>query len=918
MSAEDDILEKHGVTPDAHSMVPEDLLLADHGVGPSAIPHSDPSDHIGEAESFLRGAEQGTTLGFAPRIEAGISAATDKMIGSDDNAVNEAVNNLNDPRAKAQFLAEHPSKDLGALYNEYLKEKNDYFRKAAHDNPASSVVGNIAGGLLLPVPELGLAAKAGLNSPKYIKAAAEALEAGKAVPNSAKYAPMATKMADSAVVGSGMGAGYGLSQSPDLTNPWEDAKAMGEGATIGAGVGMSAPLAIGGVKSTAGATAELGRRVFGPLVDVAKHNISRGMRYLPNMGSSAGRAQDAEMQGEIAYGTGADIYNRTIDSAKKLTEGYNNLAAQGRQIPPEAIEGWINEQLARNPRINENVVRENLHELFNLLLNARDGEETEQVVRHFFGDGMTDMGKFKLQSEANRMVEDLKNGSQPAVNPRQAFEDQVSAKQTEQNTLGESGEPIETEYVPLENGKTLALAKQRQFTEAPAEPQPRILRSMPVDHMSGSGQIDPEQMQAAQNMLEAEQAKQRATPLTDHPELELHVEPTNMVRYEGGTPIKQSMAMVREKTPPPGGIDTGGDVDAGVKKIMSKVLAPNEVPGDSVIQKYPTSQPGKVLAVESRPIYGDDGRLIRQEVVRSKVINEENLAKWRDEKVIARPNDRNLGQFDQFMALLEALRRKSKWSPSGSGFANPESQQVANDMYKSGQALLDKYAPEMAPVRSDIHALKNVADHLGLDTYDFKNNPQMQQEVGKRIQGLISKMHEMGPAGYQARQSLKYVLDELDKVSPLWAKEVREQMNDLGTTAALSKGVDKPLHFLGDFTAIRNLAIPAAAGVGHKIGETIADHTPMVTAARNGVASAVNNIVDLTPQAIKTLAAQAGEQANQMGADRGAKAFADFATVLSKAADADQRSRNAYMFMLMARPEFRAWAEKYLPTSPEK
>lgn len=81
---------------------------------------------VSKTESFLRGAAQGGSLGFADEMTGGGEAALDKILGKNG--------------------------DLADLYRQHRDESRANYKAAEEENPMTSLAGNLAGGLVTPIP----------------------------------------------------------------------------------------------------------------------------------------------------------------------------------------------------------------------------------------------------------------------------------------------------------------------------------------------------------------------------------------------------------------------------------------------------------------------------------------------------------------------------------------------------------------------------------------------------------------------------------------------------------------------------------------------------------------------------------------------------------------------------------------------
>jgi hypothetical protein len=163
------------------------------GAAASAIP-GDEAMSGGGLEAALIGARQGVTLGFGDEINAGVRAAGDWVGGK---------------------LGMSEPTSIGDAYDTRLKHERDLLRQTRSENPASTTVGEIAGGVMLP--------------------------AGGA----ASGANLMAQVGRGAIAGAAGGAAYGFGEGEGgLANR---ARGAAVGGAVGGAVGAAAPFVVRGV-----------------------------------------------------------------------------------------------------------------------------------------------------------------------------------------------------------------------------------------------------------------------------------------------------------------------------------------------------------------------------------------------------------------------------------------------------------------------------------------------------------------------------------------------------------------------------------------------------------------------------------------------------------------------------------------------
>jgi len=223
------------------------------------IKHRAPEEDTSKLESLLRGVQQGVTFGFGDEINAGLeSAFTDKT------------------------------------YDQAREESRANFEKASSDNPLTTLLGNLAGGIAVPIPG---AAGASLGRMALIGAGGGAL------------------------------AGLGASEA-DLTKG--EIGQAGEDILEGAAIGGALGVGVGALSKGVGAASRAWKDT-----DNAKH-LSKMVKYAkadPEFNSSATLNKTSKMINDTIL----DEYLPALDSIKKAIDNQFDLArkmasADGRNL----------------------------------------------------------------------------------------------------------------------------------------------------------------------------------------------------------------------------------------------------------------------------------------------------------------------------------------------------------------------------------------------------------------------------------------------------------------------------------------------------------------------------------------------------------------------------------------------------------
>lgn len=276
-----------------------------HGFEPSEEDQAKIIDYlknksVSGPESFLRGSEQGLTLGGADELGSAIGATTEILGGND--SMDRARGFLKNPMAQDTFDAEFKKPSLDELYQEYLKFNRQRYDEAEAANPKTFMGGEFAGGALIPV---GGSAKAGTAA-----GAKGMLALAKQGLSNAK--PL---IKQGAKIGAGVGlvAGANSSDAPLLSG--EFARDTITGGVLGSGVGAAAPIALPAIAAAANKTGELlapiGNGIMGgliePIIGPETMNAFRFGKQGDFLASKEGQKNVAREMTQVGHGLNDDL-----------------------------------------------------------------------------------------------------------------------------------------------------------------------------------------------------------------------------------------------------------------------------------------------------------------------------------------------------------------------------------------------------------------------------------------------------------------------------------------------------------------------------------------------------------------------------------------------------------------------------------
>jgi hypothetical protein len=275
----------------AQSMSFDDLIPSAPAAAPQAAQEPPKAPSVGMGDAVARGVQQGVTFNFGDELR-GLLAAGGGKVGSDTepagphNALIGAYKLLvsGDPEARR-------------IFDETVSKERQANKTAQEERPYSTMAGNVAGAVALPVGGLLGAAT------------------------------LPARVGRGAAVGAGSGALYGAGEGEGIED--RAAKAA-TGALIGGGVGAVAPPIMAGVGAAAGKVAEPIRNIARGLTDPEAEASRRVVTGLQR-DAAAGRTGLTPQEFVAARAEGSPVAN--IDMGGETTRA---LARSAANTSPEA------------------------------------------------------------------------------------------------------------------------------------------------------------------------------------------------------------------------------------------------------------------------------------------------------------------------------------------------------------------------------------------------------------------------------------------------------------------------------------------------------------------------------------------------------------------------------------------------------
>jgi len=793
-----------------------------------------------ELASALAGAEQGLTLNHAPQLGAALGAGLEKGAGMMGMG----------PQATG------PKQSLSDLYNEYLAANKKRDALAQATNPMSYAGGAIGGGLL----GYGAGSMAAKPAMAALAARAPGVAATGQVLN--KIAPGAIPMA----IGGALGA-QGASEAPLASTQMAEDMAQGAGAGI-AGSAVAPPAlskAANAAQKTAsavkGATKIAGETVFGLTPDAFKRGLAGEMLV--------GK--------EAAKKTGDEMLQFAQQLPGQLESELNKLGAQkqsiiriaqenGVRIPPEEIDNFMQSHLSNTSPSSLAEAQREMAQFHEILKTAKSGPEVKQVIRRYFGLGNTEKGEFANLFQQKQMEQDALAPTEPPppTSQKEQFEQEFAQRQAEQRAVpGSNPNPLELTYEPIDGSdNVLGIIRQKSNGTEPTKTFRKVASRL-IDPN------DPEDVQAAEDMLSQKRAEQAAIPGSDPNELELHHEPTDIpiTDDQGNVTGQKHLAVVRQPQEDVGNQDYYTTVS---KKVIEPDATPTQRPKIEMLLQ-PTDVLGKSLGIIRQPILDEQGNITGYKRIASKLLSDDEAALWKDVNETVRAGGKDLTEPEQLYQLYKDLKEKSQYGDTS--FKTADAKKATAEAIEDIQTLLRKQMDELEPTDERIHALKNAQEILGATDKDPRN-------VMKTFAALLGKQENPNVPGAAARQDLTNLINQIKIANPTLGHQIEAQAQNLANKFSVTGAIQKEIYLPRPTATLKAYAAKGANVLGYGIGQ-------------------------VTPDWMLSVAQELGQ--------RGGQAQKALSAVLSKAASKDDQTRTAIMFGLMQQPGYREVLKEFMP-----
>jgi hypothetical protein len=263
-------------------------------------------DPVSKREALRLGFAQGGTLGFADEIGGAVA----KLLSSKPVKLGKAAQPAADDSAELRAMKEEALAEQSAqptMYQLTRDRMRARDKDAREQHGAEYLLGNIAGGLALPVPG-GAAAAGAKTGAKLLRAMAQ---------------------------GGAVGAGYGLgsSEATDLKGMAAD---TGAGALFGLGAGAAGVGVSKGIEKAGGALRSLGNKVVGRAVE--KETAAQAAKVDSAIASAQGK-----------YGQSVSEASRNLEVLERLAQQTDNpdLAKAAREMLASPAGQRVIEQVGR-------------------------------------------------------------------------------------------------------------------------------------------------------------------------------------------------------------------------------------------------------------------------------------------------------------------------------------------------------------------------------------------------------------------------------------------------------------------------------------------------------------------------------------------------------------------------------------------
>lgn len=776
-----------------------------------------------ELESIREGYAQGGTLGYAPRIGAAMGAGLEKTAGA-------GLGPEGFPLIPGAEKSEN--KKLQDLYNEYLDYNNKLQEKAKASNPGLYHTAEFAGVMASPFNKIGTLGGGGM---------------------AAKDASILAKMGQSGLAGARMGALGGLSQSKDLNNLPEDVSNMGRGAAFGAGIGLAAPpvgAALSGMASGAGS---IGRTVFGPMGQMFKKGSQAGTEGLPNLATEAGQSQAQGIRKEFAQKFVDDLKGILNSSAKNKRELIRNAS---QDVPKEQLDEVISKYLEANPKLNTKKSLDELNELKEIILTAKEGPLKPETVR-VYREGAPER---PLPSDARPF-----QPTSPEVEPMPTESSTTPADQSMR------GVNVEPKLLTAGENKLPAVAEEGITGKAesmgvPPPESPAGFAGYEPVHKATIEAGDEEALAAFKHKIEEKLADERALGrnFNDNPiQIEQH-------KIPGSDKVRIIAKRAKVEEP----------VDEFAEHAKSLSDRQKE---EARLQKLLDQQQEEQLKFQQQ----QDQQAAQPQ--------------FQDVSQQVRSGDRNIYSPEELYNLQQTLSHMSQFR-EGRGFSSPEVTKMAGDASKDLSGLI-KQTAGTASVDQKIHAFNNIAESLGIDTAPLSmpggTGEKAQADAMTKIFKLINP-ENLDDQTLLNQDKLQYIHEQLKAISPEMADNFLSNAMKQAESKGLTKEFSKPYEPSGInpfFNAIRRNASKVSYGTGYGLGQ-------QVRKISSEIEPAVKMFQQYTPESLQQAASTAAQSSDAT--------IQKFGQVLSKLATADERTRNSMLFVLQQQAGYKAMMDGLL------
>lgn len=314
----------------------------------------------------------------------------------------------------------------------------------------------------------------------------------------------------------------------------------------------------------------------------------------------------------------------------------------------------------------------------------------------------------------------------------------------------------------------------------------------------------------------------------------------------------------------------------------------------------PSDTPGDVIAVIRQRIYrkGEDGEPIAAgfKKLNSKRIKENEIPQVRSMMSIGREGDRNLQNPVEMYQLYKDLKQKSQFgdyslkSQEGKNAAGQVMSEI-QDILKNPKAGIGA----LTPVDEGIASLNKAAEAIGIKDTREINQPQIRD----KILSLLGQEGEVGIGGIKAQERIDDFLLQLEKVNKPMADQLKSEFKRQGSRVSTLQEINKPLNPLAILTGPLGLTRQLGTGAANVAGYTVGK-----------AANAVKNIGEAGVAQLHNLTPEWAANTAQALASKSSPVAKELSNILVKAANSEDRARNAVLFGLMQNPAYRQYLTK--------